>query len=73
MLRTLFKRKCGKSDLRARLDDVKWENNFAYNSLCLYVRSATASKKNRQHDNINRSNIEISTTVRSLKREENSV
>lgn len=33
ILRTLFRRKCGTSDLRARRDDVKWENNFAYRNL----------------------------------------
>lgn len=33
MFRTLFKRKCGNSDFRARLDDVKCENSFAYKNL----------------------------------------
>lgn len=30
---TLFRRKCGSSDFRARRDDVKWEKSFAYKNL----------------------------------------
>lgn len=33
MLRTLFKRKCGNSDFRALLDDVRCEKSFAYKNL----------------------------------------
>ena len=29
ILRTLFRRKCGKSELRALLEDVKWEKSLA--------------------------------------------
>lgn len=54
MLRTLFRRKCGNSDFRARLDDVKCENNFAYKNRCLNVRSATANKKKNKNVKQNR-------------------
>lgn len=33
MLRTLLSRKCGRSDLRARRDDVKCEKSLAYKKL----------------------------------------
>lgn len=64
---TLFKRKCGNSDFRARLDDVKCENNLAYNKRCLNVRSATDKRKNTIADKIKRWKIAIITNIFSLK------
>lgn len=55
---TVLSLKCGSSDLRARLADVKCENNFAYRNLCLNARSATASKKNTKPLSANR-NIQV--------------
>lgn len=64
---TLFNRKCGNSDLRALLDDVKCENNLAYKNLCLNVRSATASKKKNKQARVPRSIRAMIMTVLSLK------
>lgn len=64
MLRTLFNRKWGNSDFRARRDDVKCENNFAYRKRCLKVRSATASKKKKRKAKQKRKMKSMNRTVR---------
>lgn len=66
MLRTLFRRKCGSSDLRARRNEVRCENSLAYKKRCLNVRSATASRKKNSVDSMQRSNRAMSTNVRFL-------
>lgn len=66
MLRTLFRRKCGSSDLRARRNDVRCEKSLAYKKRCLNVRSATASKKKNSVDSTQRSMSAITIKARSL-------
>lgn len=67
---TVLSLKCGNSDLRARLADVKCENNLAYRNRCLNARSATASKKNTRPLKVKR-NIQVSKfAVISLKGKE---
>ena len=61
-MRTLFNRKCGNSDFRARRDDVKCEKSFAYKNLCLNVRSATANKKKNRNANEKRNTKSINST-----------
>ena len=68
MLRTLLRRKCGKSELRARLDDVKWANSLAYRNRCLNVRSATASRNKKPAAMAKRSTAAVTTIIFSLQK-----
>lgn len=70
MFRTLFNLKCGNSDLRARLDDVRCEKSLAYRNLCLNVRSATANKKKNRQASEQRSIRPMIIIVRSLQTED---
>lgn len=68
IFRTLFSLKWGNFDFLALLKDVKCEKNFAYKNRCLYVRSATVSRKKNMSDKQNRSIKVVTTIYRSLQR-----